>query len=151
MSELLSPELLAHIGRTSPAKTEVVTRRDIRKYAIATSQRQPRFLNGDVAPPLYYIALFWEVVELNALAPDGVFIDPLVPELPLKRAMAGGIKVDYFQDMVPGDVVVAKRTLSNIYAKQGSSGPLIFYDVVMQVTTESGAPVLTETATRIMR
>ncbi len=151
MSDLLTPDLLEHIGRTSSPKTEVVTRRDIRKYAVATGQKQNRFLQGDVAPPLYYIALFWEIVAMDELSPDGVFVDKLIPELPLKRAMAGGVKVEYFRDMVPGDVVIATRTLTKLYEKQGSSGPLIFYDVVMQVSTAGGQAVLTETATRIMR
>ena len=39
MSDLLSEELLANIGKQAPPRTEVVTRRDIRKYAIATGQR----------------------------------------------------------------------------------------------------------------
>ena len=151
MSGLLSPELLAHVGRSGAPQTEVVTRRDIRKYAVATGQRQRRYLDGDVAPPLFYMALFWPVMELRELTPDGVFVDPLVPDLPLKRAMAGGVKVEYFRDLRPGDVLVARRTLTNLYEKQGSSGPLIFYEIVMQVTTEQGEPALTETATRIMR
>ena len=97
------------------------------------------------------MALFWEVVEQDQLTPDGIFIDELVPEFPLKRAMAGAWKVDYFQTIRPGDVLVANRTLSDIYEKQGSSGPLIFYELTTEITTEAGEPVLTEKATRIMR
>jgi hydroxyacyl-ACP dehydratase HTD2-like protein with hotdog domain len=151
MSGLLSAKLLAHIGRSGPAQTEIVSRRDIRKYAIATGQRQRRHLDGDVAPPLYYMALFWPVVELSELTPDGVFVDPLVPELPLKRAMAGGVRVEYFRDIRPGDTLTATRTLTNLYEKQGSSGPLIFYEIVTRITSARDEPVLTETATRIMR
>lgn len=151
MSGLLTPELLGHVGHSGAPQTELVTRRDIRKYAVATGQTQPRYLAGDVAPPLYYLTLFWPVVELDELTPDGVFVDPLVPELPLKRAMAGGIRVEYFQDITPGQLLVSTRTLTKIYEKQGSSGPLIFYEIVTRIATEQGEPVLTETATRIMR
>ena len=42
MSTLLSPELLANIGKTAPPRTEVVTRRDIRKYSIANQPDPPR-------------------------------------------------------------------------------------------------------------
>jgi acyl dehydratase len=151
MSSLLTPELLAQVGKSGPRQTELVTRRDIRKYAVATGQRQRRFLDGDVAPPLYYITLFWPVVEVGELTPDGVFVDRLVPNLSLNKAMAGGIKVEYFRAIHPGDVLVASRTFTNLYEKQGTSGLLIFYEIVMTVTTEKGEPVLTETATRIMR
>lgn len=151
MGGLLTPDLLEHIGDTAPPRTERVSRRDIRKYAVATGQRQRKFLDGDEAPPLYYIALFWEVVEQEELTPDGVFIDKLVPEFPLKRAMAGAWNVEFFRAIHPGDVLVANRTLSDIYEKEGSSGPLIFYELTTEITTEDGQPVLTEKATRIMR
>jgi hydroxyacyl-ACP dehydratase HTD2-like protein with hotdog domain len=151
MSELLSPELLANIGRSSQPRQELVARREIRKYAIATSQRQRKFLDGDEAPPMFHIALFWDVVELDQLTPDGVSIDSLLPRFPLERAMAGGLKIDYHRPIVAGDLLTATRTLTDIYEKQGSQGPLIFYEVVMEVVNESGAPVLTEKTTRILR
>ena len=103
MSDLLSADLLSNIGKSSPPRTEVVTRRDIRKYAIATDQRLRKYLDGDEAPPLYHLALFWDVVESDQLMPDGVKIDALLPEFPLKKAMAGGLKVDYHQPYYAGD------------------------------------------------
>ena len=68
MGSTLDHGLLAHIGRTSPPQTEVVTRRDIRKYAVATGQRLKKFLDGDEAPPTYHVALFWPVVPLGELS-----------------------------------------------------------------------------------
>jgi hydroxyacyl-ACP dehydratase HTD2-like protein with hotdog domain len=151
MSDLLSPELLANIGRSSAPRQELVARREIRKYAIATSQRQKKFLDGDEAPPMFHVALFWDVVELDKLSPDGVSIDTLLPKFPLERAMAGGLKIDYHKVIKAGDLLTATRTLTDIYEKQGSQGPLIFYEVVMEVVDESGEPVLTEKTTRILR
>ncbi len=148
---VLTPELLANIGKQAPPRTEVVTRRDIRKYSVATAQRDPKFMAGDEAPPLYHVALFWDVVPLEELTPDGVSVDSLLPKFPLERAMAGGLKIEYHQPIRPGDVLVSNRTLTNIYEKEGRSGALIFYEIVMQVTTEAGEPVLTETTTRILR
>ena len=151
MSGLLSAALLANIGKQAPPRTEVVTRRDIRKYAIATGQRDPRFLAGDLAPPLYHVALFWDVVPLEELTPDGVSIDTLLPKFPLERAMAGGLNIEYHRDIFPGDVLVANRTLTAIYEKQGRQGPLIFYEIIMEVSTDDGEKVLTEKTTRILR
>jgi len=151
MSSLLTADLLANIGRSAPSKTELVTRRDIRKYSIATGQRIQKYLVGDEAPPMFHLALFWDVVELDQLTPDGLSIDSLLPKFPLERAMAGGLKIDYHKPILAGDTLIATRTLTDIYEKQGSQGPLIFYEVVMKVETESGEPVLTETATRILR
>jgi hydroxyacyl-ACP dehydratase HTD2-like protein with hotdog domain len=148
---LLTPELLANIGKTEAPRTEVVTRRDIRKYAIATDQTQRKYLDGDVAPPLYHVALFWDVVELDELSPDGVSIDKLLPKFPLEREMAGGLDIQHHDRIRAGDVLVATRTLTDIYEKEGRSGPLIFYEVVMEVKRENGDPVMTQKTTRILR
>ncbi|MFT5579362.1 MAG: hydroxyacyl-ACP dehydratase HTD2-like protein with hotdog domain [Paraglaciecola psychrophila] len=151
MTQLLSAEVLAFIGHRSAARTELASRREIRKYSIATDQRQRKFLDGDEAPPMFYLPLFWDVVELSELTPDGVSIDSLLPEFPLKRAMAGGLKIDYHRPIMPGDSLTATRTLTDIYQKNGSKGPLIFYQVVMEIVDESGRQVVTEKTTRILR
>ncbi len=151
MSNLLGPELLANIGKQAEPKTEVVTRRDIRKYAIATGQTLRRYLDGDEAPPLYHVALFWDVVERHELTPDGVSVDKLLPKFPLEKAMAGGLQITYHAKIRPGDVLTAHRTLTDIYEKSGRSGPLIFYEIVMEVQREDGTPVITEKTTRILR
>ncbi len=151
MSGLLDDKLLANIGRSSEPRREIVTRRDIRKYAIATGNRQRKYLDGDEAPPLYHLALFWDVVPLDQLTPDGVSIDKLLPKFPLEKAMAGGLKIDYHKPVYPGDWLTATRTLTDIYEKQGRSGPLIFYEVVMDICNDEGELVIREKTTRILR
>ncbi len=151
MSGLLDDKLLANIGRQSEPQRELVTRRDIRKYAVATGNRQRKYLDGDEAPPMFHLPLFWDVVELDQLTPDGVSIDPLLPKFPLEKAMAGGLHIEYHRPVHPGDWLTATRTLTDIYEKQGRSGPLIFYEVVMEITNDDGEPVITEKTTRILR
>ena len=151
MSGLLSEEVLSAIGRQSEPQREIVTRRDIRKYAIATGNRQEKYLNGDVAPPMFHVPLFWDVVPLDQLSPDGVSIDRLLPKFPLEKAMAGGLKIEYHKNMYPGDWVTATRTLTDIYEKEGRSGALIFYEVVMDIVDDNGELVIREKTTRILR
>ncbi len=151
MTGLLSDALLATIGRQSEPRRELVTRRDIRKYAVATDNRQRKYLDGDEAPPMFHVALFWDVVELDQLTPDGVSIDTLLPKFPLEKAMAGGLNIEYHKPVRPGDWLTATRTLTDIYEKAGRSGPLIFYEVVMDVTDDQGDLVIREKTTRILR
>lgn len=151
MSQLLDQEVLAAIGRKSEPRREIVTRRDIRKYAVATGNRQRKYLDGDEAPPLFHLSLFWDVVELDQLTPDGVSIDSLLPRFPLEKAMAGGLHIEYHKPIFPGDWLTATRTLTDIYEKTGRSGPLIFYVVVMDIVNDNGEQVVTEKTTRILR
>lgn len=151
MSNLLTPELMSHIGNSAKPKRELVTRREIRKYSVATGQRLQKYLAGEEAPPMFHIALFWDVVEMDQLSPDGLSTDPLVPEFPLKRAMAGGWKIEYFRPIRAGDELVSTRSLTDIYEKVGSKGPLIFYEITTRVENAAGDPVLIEKNTRILR
>ena len=151
MTGLLSEELLSNIGKQSEPHRELVTRRDIRKYAIATDNRQRKYLDGDQAPPMFHVALFWDVVELDKLSPDGVSIDTLLPKFPLEKAMAGGLNIEYHKPVHPGDWLTATRTLTDIYEKEGRSGPLIFYEVVMDIVNDDGERVIREKTTRILR
>lgn len=148
---LLTPELLATIGRQSEPQREIVTRRDIRKYAVATGNRQRKYLDGDLAPPMFHVSLFWDVVELDQLSADGVSIDTLLPKFPLEKAMAGGLNIEYHKPVRPGDWLTATRTLSNIYEKEGRSGALIFYQIIMDVLNDDQELVIREKTTRILR
>jgi len=65
--------------------------------------------------------------------------------------MAGGLDIDYVKPIYPGDWLTATRTLTNIYEKSGRSGPLIFYEVVMDVRNDEGELVIREKTTRILR
>ncbi len=67
MSPLLDDKVLSHIGKSEPPQKELATRRDIRKYSVATGQRLRKYLDGDEAPPLFHIALFWDIVPLDGL------------------------------------------------------------------------------------
>ena len=148
---LLSEELLSNIGRSSEPHRELVTRRDIRKYAVATGNRQQKYLDGDQAPPMFHVPLFWDIVPLEQLTPDGVSIDTLLPKFPLEKAMAGGLQIEYHKPIRPGDWLTSTRTLTNIYEKEGRSGPLIFYEVLMDIVDDEGELVIREKTTRILR
>lgn len=148
---VLTEDLLANIGRRSEPRRELVTRRDIRKYAVATGNRQRKYLDGDQAPPMFHVPLFWDIVELDQLTPDGVSIDSLLPTFPLEKAMAGGLNIEYHKPLRPGDWLTATRTLTAIYEKVGRSGPLIFYEVVMDVLNDDNELVIREKTTRILR
>ena len=151
MSNLLTDEALAWIGRADPPVSVVVSRRDIVKYAISTEQTQKKYLHGDEAPPMFVAGLAREVVPLDELGLDGLAQASLVPELPLKRVMAGGVEFDFHRTVQAGDVLVFDRSLSALTEKQGRTGPLIFVTYTITCRTEAGEPVLDQKQTRILR
>jgi len=151
MAGLLSEDALAWIGRSDPPISVEVSRRDIVKYAISTEQVLEKYLSGDEAPPMFVAGLSREVVPLDELGPDGLAQASLVPDLPLKRVMAGGVEFDFHRTVHPGDILVFERSLSSLTEKQGRTGPLIFVTYTISCRTEAGEPVLDQKQTRILR
>jgi len=148
---LITPEIRQWVGRSDAPQRLEVTRRDIVKYAIATQQRLDKYRRGDEAPPMFLFNAHQPLVAVETLRPDGLTVDPLLPALPLTRVMAGGVTNTYHRRVRPGDVLLLTRTLTNIYEKQGASGPLIFVTYAVRVETEAGELVLEETRRRIFR
>ena len=127
------------------------TRRDIIKYSMSTEQKLEKYLNGDEAPPMFLFGAHVPPVVLSELGPDGLKPDTLLPELPLKRIMAGGISQKQFRPVKAGDVLILQRTLVDIFEKQGKTGPLIFVVYEIDAKTEDGEPVMQQTQSRIVR
>lgn len=151
MSELISAEAKSWIGRSGEPQRVEINRSDIIKYSIATEQRQEKYLQGDEAPPMFMFGALRPLVPMDQLGPDGISVDKFLPELPLKRVMAGGTEMTFHRTVHPGDVIVATRSLSDIIEKQGSTGPLIFVVYDLRVEMEAGELVLEERQTRILR
>jgi 3-methylfumaryl-CoA hydratase len=149
--ELLTPDIRAWTGRSAPPIHAEVTRREIVKYALATEQRQAKYLAGDEAPPMFLFGLFRGLHRIDELGPDGIGPGAASPQLPLERVMAGGTRMRLHRPVRPGDHLVGTRTLADIYEKAGRQGPLIFVVTEFAVHTESGEPIMEEIQTRIVR
>jgi len=149
---LLTDEHRSFIGTAEPERTVEVSRRDIIKYAVATQQTQKKYLDGDEAPPMFIFNLFGRIAELHDMRTDGLARGSgRGPHLPLKRIMAGGTEIKMFRPIKAGDRLVGVQRITDIFEKQGSSGPLIFTVRTLTVTTDKGEPVLEEIQTGIAR
>lgn len=152
MEALITPEIKTAIGNSLPPVTVEVTRRDIQKYSSATGHRLKKYIQGDEAPPLILFGLFRQISPYDSLRPDGLPEEAgLLPELPLKRVMAGGTESTYHLPIRPGDVLTATQTLVDIFEKQGSTGPLIFAVTETRIVNAAGELVAIDRTTRIAR
>lgn len=151
MNELISDEAKSWIGRSAEPFLVEISRRDIVKYSIATEQKQEKYLKGDEAPPMFMFGALRPLVPMDELGPDGIPPDSFLPELPLKRVMAGGTKMQFHRPVKPGDKLIATRSLHDLYEKQGKTGPLIFAVYNLSVENEDGELVMEEKQTRILR
>jgi len=151
LNELISDEAKSWIGRSAEPFLVEISRRDIVKYSIATEQQQEKYLKGDEAPPMFMFGALRPLVPMDDLGPDGIPPDSFLPELPLKRVMAGGTEMRFHRPVKPGDKLIATRSLHDLYEKKGKSGPMIFAVYNLSVENEDGELVMEEKQTRILR
>ena len=151
MSNLVTDEALSWIGKSDPPIEIEVNRSDIIKYSVSTEQVLTKYLKGDEAPPMFIAGLSREIVPLQNLGEDGLPPASLLPDLPLKRVMAGGVRFEFHKKVKPNEALVFEKKLSDITEKQGKTGPLIFITYLITCKTKAGEMVLEQFQTRILR
>ena len=147
---ILTPEHKKLIGKVHSSLKVTINRSDIIKYSIATEQLQKKYLEGNEAPLMFVFNLFSPLVPLASLGNDGLNAQgSLDLNLPLKRVMAGGKKINVFKNIYPGDQLSSISTIKNLYEKKGKSGPLIFVIKRSTVSNQSKCDVYDEEQTII--
>lgn len=160
---LITDEIRSWIGREVPQWTVEVTRREVARFAVATDDLNPLYLDenmaqssrygGLIAPPLFYMAPLTEPVPENELRADGLPFEGKFPVPPtsLPRLMDGGTEVEFLQTVRVGDVLTGRSRITDIYQKEGRSGPLIFVERETTFTNQDSELVLIEKGATILR
>jgi hydroxyacyl-ACP dehydratase HTD2-like protein with hotdog domain len=160
---LITDEIRSWIGRETPAWTIEVSRLDVQRFAVATDDLNPLYLNethatqsvhgGLIAPPLFYMAPLTEPKPESELRPDGLPYEGKfpIPPTPLPRLMDGGTEIEFFQPIRVGDALTGRSKIVDIYQKEGRSGALIFVVRETTFTNQRGEVVLIEKGASILR
>lgn len=159
MDRNLPAEALEYIGIEKIRKYDV-TKKDIRRFAQAIGDSNPLYYDEEyakstkfqsiVSPPLFCSAFVFEDVPLEKLPPDGSPIETDIP-IPAKRMVGGGSVFENFSRFKPGDTIVVKSKIVDIYTKQGRSGELYFIVLETSFYNQHEELAARETATFIKR
>jgi acyl dehydratase len=161
--EVITDEARAWAEREYPPFEFTVTAHDIARFARSIGAADPIHFDraaaiaagfDDIVAP----SLFTYVVRMHA----STLIDPSlleedgspsndVPPLSTKRAMAGGVSMEVDRRIIAGDVITVERRLTDLYEKEGRSGPLVFLEFEFSFHNQRGEPVARERFTRIFR
>ncbi len=135
---LITDAMRAALHRDHPPTTGVVTAQEVERYAYATDDLNPLYLDdayaraaglpGVVAPPLFLGVPNRNDVPLSELAEDGIAkaSSSVAMSDKIKRVVAGGTEYELFEHVRPGDTLTATRRIADMYEKQGRSGPMLF-------------------------
>ena len=162
-ASLITDEVRSWIGREAPPWTVQVTELDVRRFAVATDDLNPLYLDKEyarqsrygslIAPPLFYMAPLTDPVPETELRKDGLPREGRfpIPPVPLQRLVDGGTEVEFFVPIRPGDMLTVRSKIVDIYEKEGRSGPLVFVVRETTYTNQKGEKVVVEKGTAILR
>ncbi|MGE0824536.1 MAG: MaoC family dehydratase N-terminal domain-containing protein [Candidatus Binatia bacterium] len=160
---LITEEIRSWIGRETPPWTIAVTALDVKRFAVATDDVNPLYVDeeyatqsrygGLLAPPLFYMAPLTDPVPERELRPDGLPYEGKfpIPPTPLPRLMDGGTEIEFFVPIRVGDTLTGRCKITDIYQKEGRTGPLIFVLRETTFTNQKGDVVLIEKGSSILR
>jgi hydroxyacyl-ACP dehydratase HTD2-like protein with hotdog domain len=160
---LITDEIRSWIGRETLPWTIEVTTLDVKRFAVATDDLNPLYLDKDaalssryrglIAPPLFYMAPLTNPVPETELRPDGLPYEGKfpIPPTPLPRLMDGGTEIEFFVPIRVGDTLTGRCKITDIYQKDGRTGPLIFVARETSFTNQQGELVLVEKGAAILR
>lgn len=151
-TSLLDSKALSAIGQRRPLRTGLITAHDIRKYCIATDNRNPVYLDQNaarakgfadiVAPPLFPAVATRPVPFEDELQPDGQYGD-LAPEgLGHLQSLLAGQEWEFIRPALVGEQVVEDVRIGSITERQGKSGLLVFVVEESLLSTQDGEPIL---------
>lgn len=156
-------EARAMIGRESAPQTCEVTKAAIRRFAQAIGDDSPLYYDeayaattqwgGVIAPPTFFFTLgYYEDAPGTAYRedgrPTGTELD--VP-LPVSKTVGGASSVEFGEPVRPGDVIIVRKKVVDVYSKEGKSGTLYFTVVETTFTNQKGELVARERASFVER
>lgn len=159
----ITDEARAWARRPFPDYEVQVCRTDIARYARAIGETHPIHFDPAaaqaaghpdvVAPPYFLYTIRMQASNLvprDRLAPDGSALAD-VPPLPTTRAMAGETAIEFGAPVHAGDTIRMSKRITDLFEKEGRSGPLVFVVMQFAFTNQSGDLVMRESFTRIYR
>ena len=159
MNDQIPDEARQYIGKTKTREYDI-SKKDIRRFAQAIGEMDPIYYDDEyakttkfesiVAPPLFCHSFSFEDVPPDRLSSDGSPIETDIP-LPAKRLVGGGSIFENYIRLRPGDIVIVKTEVKDIYTKQGKSGILYFIVIETIFFNQNKKLVAKETSTFIKR
>lgn len=161
---LIGDDAREFIGRVTNEASGTVVKKEFQRWAAAVKDRNPLYFDDEyakahgfrevVAPPLYVQYVTLGVANLDGLRPDGIPGGSGSGDIPLPkcpRRMAGGEDYTFYEPIYDGDVINAKRTVTDIQEKHGRSGAFVLVTSTTTYTRGDGTKVAEANASMIAR
>jgi 3-methylfumaryl-CoA hydratase len=137
-TELDLDTLTQHVGRRQ-VTTDVVTAAPANLLRLTFARPEPELRDGDALPPGWHVLYFLPRFRADELRADGAPADTgVVPAMPLPRRMFAGQTLRFHRPIRIGQRLSQEIELTDISAKRGGTGTLVFTTVVHRLTGPEG-------------
>jgi 3-methylfumaryl-CoA hydratase len=138
------------IGNTVAEQDRVDPRLVARMSAALNRDSCPA--NGEALPLPWHWLLFSPIVRADQTGTDGhPARGGFVPDIPLPRRMWAGSQVEVKQALRVGDTVQRRSTITDVQAKSGRSGPLVFVTIAHEIQNAQRETAISETQQLVFR
>ncbi|MEO8006018.1 MAG: MaoC family dehydratase N-terminal domain-containing protein, partial [Betaproteobacteria bacterium] len=132
------------IGRTE-TRTDLVTAVPLDALSATLDRSDAQAARGTDVPPLWHWLYFLPVSPLSEAGPDG---HPkrggFLPPVPLPRRMFAGGRFEFHHPLKVGDEITRASRITDVSAKTGRSGTLVFVTVRHEIRNASGLAMTEE-------
>ena len=171
----VTEEVKSHIGNEGQERvSEPIENSEVRRFTQAIMDRDPIYwdeestkktrYSGIVCPPLFPTSVYRTPGDAPDPIEQGFNRDPdfdglgrgggggpQMPPLPLKRTLNAGNEIEFFQYAKPGERIISKSRIHDIYEREGRSGRMVFIVTETTVKNDKGELLFISRATSIRR
>lgn len=159
-AEEMVTESKRHLSRELVETSDPVSMRQIKAYIAAVDDWDPLYFDEDAArkgpigkitaPAMFYSAPLRPIVSESDLMEDGQHKTIASPGIN-GRSIAAGNEVEFYKPLHIGDIVTGKTHITDVYAKQGRSGAMVFQVRKTTYANQNGDVLAIERTTLIFR
>ena len=143
---LLTPEIMAWIGRSFEFQSDPISLSDARAFIAASGDDNPLYempeigaepASDVIVPPMLYYAVTRPFVSSEDFAEDGTVME-LRPHVGTGQTMGGSVEMTWLAPLHLGDKLFGKRTLVSLNEKEGRRRTFVIAEWVTDYRTQDG-------------
>lgn len=148
---LLTPDLMAWVGRTITFESDPISTSEARRFIAASGDDNPRYalpepghdLAGAIVPPMLYYGATRPLAPALQMAEDGT-VEEHRPMVGTGQTMGGSVEVEWLRPLRVGDRLSGVRTLTSLTEKQGKTRQFVIAEWETEYRDPSGQLVVRE-------
>ena len=134
---VITEELKNMVGVGVGPEVFEVEKGHIRRFAEAVGDPNPLWQDEAYARKSRYGTIIGPPMFLQDEGKNKI-ADRLMEIISPRGFLNGGVEVEFYRPMIPGDTITTQAKLADLYEKQGKTGKLIFMVVEVTFTNKRG-------------